>query len=76
MFQESKSFFGSLQSHQTENSQIEFECQHGADECFGNKVQGCMLSRIPDQDTVTDRMLIEGQPLYAEIFSFSFEPAI
>lgn len=38
----------------TPESQIEFECQHGPDECFGNKVQGCMLSRIADQDTVSN----------------------
>ncbi|CRK98817.1 CLUMA_CG012046, isoform A [Clunio marinus] len=43
--------FGKSNSYETAESEIEFECQHGPDECFGNKVQGCMLSRILDQDT-------------------------
>ncbi|KAL7035430.1 hypothetical protein ACKWTF_008363 [Chironomus riparius] len=43
--------FGKSNSYQNQLGGIEFECQHGADECFGNKVQGCMLSRMPHQDT-------------------------
>lgn len=29
---------------------IDFQCQHGPDECFGNKVQSCVLNRLPEQD--------------------------
>lgn len=43
--------FGKSNSYQNTDGSIEFECQHGPDECFGNKVQGCMLSRLPHQDT-------------------------
>jgi len=47
--------FGKSNSLQTSpEAPIEFECQHGPDECFGNKVQGCMLARIPDQDSKFD----------------------
>ncbi|KAG5681786.1 hypothetical protein PVAND_011194 [Polypedilum vanderplanki] len=42
---------GKSNSYQGNSGEIEFECQHGPDECFGNKVQGCMLARIRDQDT-------------------------
>lgn len=29
---------------------IDFECQHGEDECAGNAIQSCALNSLPDQD--------------------------
>jgi len=31
-----------------------FICQHGAEECAGNRVQSCALTRIPDQTAQVD----------------------
>ena len=41
-------------SHQTTevDGGYEFECQHGADECYGNIVQACTIAHTEDRDTV------------------------
>lgn len=41
-----------MQSSRDGEGQIVFQCQAGPDECFGNRAQGCMLSRLPNQDAV------------------------
>ena len=43
----------SLSSRQTTevDGGYEFECQHGADECYGNIVQACTLAHTEDRDT-------------------------
>jgi len=63
-----------------ETSQIEFICQHGAPECLGNKIQGCVLNSIRDQDTqlayVACQMNHEadsGHRPCVEQFGFSFD---
>lgn len=50
--------FGKSSSQQI-GDDYAFECQHGPDECFGNRVQGCILSRIPDQDMVRKKKLLK-----------------
>ena len=43
----------SLYSRQTTEVEggYEFECQHGAAECYGNIVQACSLAHTEDRDT-------------------------
>merc|ERR1712098_799034 len=37
----------------TENDQSwDFTCQHGPNECWGNKVQACALKKIPDTESI------------------------
>ncbi|XP_026475390.1 GILT-like protein 1, partial [Ctenocephalides felis] len=33
-------------THQTRGSDVEFECHHGPNECYGNKVHACALNHI------------------------------
>ena len=51
-----------------------FKCQHGPDECSGNKYQACLLNRIQSehlQTQVIDCMMAAAQPhlATAEVFS-------
>lgn len=45
--------FGKSSSPQTSGLE-EWQCQHGQEECLGNRIQTCMLGQFPnDQDMVS-----------------------
>lgn len=51
--------FGKSSSPEVSGEQ-EWMCQHGPDECLGNRIQSCMLAQFPgDQDKVTWDSMIE-----------------
>ncbi|XP_063594572.1 GILT-like protein 1 [Penaeus indicus] len=39
--------FGKARAIPTETGDYEFECQHGPDECFGNRVMSCAQNSLP-----------------------------
>ena len=34
-----------------------FDCQHGADECYGNTIENCMLAHIPDVEKALNALV-------------------
>ena len=62
-----------LQFQSTPNHGWTFNCQHGPDECSGNKYQACLLNRIQSEQSqaqVIDCMMAAAQPhlATAEVF--------
>merc|ERR1719154_46058 len=44
--------FGFASWVETGDGGFTFECQHGADECLGNKAQACLLNMVPKQEEI------------------------
>lgn len=59
--------FGKAKGTPQSNGDYSFECQHGANECHGNKVMSCVQSSFPidTQVKMTHCMMAKNYPAYA-----------